>query len=54
LKLGETANIVTTFDDQAGQFKVIPGVSLEMKLHTASGKDYPKLFVLQGYTSISE
>jgi hypothetical protein len=32
-----------------GHFIVSPGVSLEIKLHTASGKDYPKLIVLQAY-----
>jgi flagellin-like protein len=33
-----------------GHFTVRPGVSLEIKLHTASGKDYPKLIVLQAYS----
>jgi flagellin-like protein len=48
LKPGEekTIKITVTGDDK---FTVKPGVSLEIKLHTASGKDYPKLIVLQAY-----
>ena len=30
-------------------FTVGPGTSLEIKLHTAAGKEYPKLIVLQAY-----
>jgi flagellin-like protein len=48
LKPGEEVTIKITVkgDDK---FTVKPGVSLEIKLHTASGKDYPKLIVLQSY-----
>jgi flagellin-like protein len=31
-------------------FKIEPGVSLEIKLHSAGGKDYPKVFVPQLYS----
>ena len=49
LKPGDevTIQITVSGDDK---FTVKPGVSLEIKLHTASGKDYPKLIVLQAYS----
>jgi flagellin-like protein len=50
LKPGEEKTCTLTFTADPGQFKVQPGVSLEIKLHTAGGKDYPKLIVLQAYT----
>jgi flagellin-like protein len=50
LKPGETLECVLTFTGSPSQFSVQPGVSLEIKLHTAGGKDYPKLIVLQAYT----
>jgi flagellin-like protein len=51
LKPGEEKTCTLTFTDMPEQFKVQPGVSLEIKLHTAGGKDYPKLIVLQAYTA---
>ena len=42
--------VITLPPDGGGHFTVRPGVSLEIKLHTASGKDYPKLIVLQAYS----
>ena len=51
LRPGEQRNCVLTFNAQPAQFTVQPGVSLEIKLHTAGGKDYPKLIVLQAYTA---
>jgi hypothetical protein len=51
LKPGEEKTCTLTFTADPGQFKVQPGVSLEIKLHTAGGKDYPKLIVLQAYTA---
>jgi hypothetical protein len=51
LKPGEEKNCTLTFTADPGRFKVQPGVSLEIKLHTAGGKDYPKLIVLQAYTA---
>jgi hypothetical protein len=51
LRPGQQVNCVLTFNDQPDQFNVRPGVSLEIKLHTAGGKDYPKLIVLQAYTA---
>ena len=53
LKPGEEADIVITFSEQPSQLKVTPGVSLEIKLHTAGGKDFPKLIVLKEYTPTS-
>ena len=48
---GESQNLVITLPpDGNGHFTVSPGVSLEIKLHTAGGKDYPKLIVLQAYS----
>ncbi|MEM4037769.1 MAG: archaellin/type IV pilin N-terminal domain-containing protein [Desulfurococcaceae archaeon] len=37
-------------DQNAFGAQIGPGVSLEVKLLTASGKEYPKLIVLQQYT----
>jgi flagellin-like protein len=50
LNPGQQVNCHLTFNQQPNQFSVEPGVSLEIKLHTAGGKDYPKLIVLQAYT----
>ena len=50
LRPGEQTNCNLIFGAQPAQFTVQPGVSLEIKLHTAGGKDYPKLIVLQAYT----
>ena len=47
---GQRVKIDITFTGQPTQFTVRPGVSLEIKLHTAAGKDYPKLIVLQAYS----
>ena len=38
-----------TFAKVPSDYVVNPGTSLEIKLHTAAGKDYPKLIVLQAY-----
>ncbi|MEM1930178.1 MAG: archaellin/type IV pilin N-terminal domain-containing protein [Thermofilaceae archaeon] len=48
---GETVNLVIQITNP-GNFgaNIGPGVSLEVKLLTASGKEYPKLIVLQEYT----
>jgi flagellin-like protein len=51
LNPGDERVLTITFTAAPGLFRVVPGVSLEIKLHTASGKDYPKLVVLQQYTS---
>jgi len=51
LKPGDTLECHLTFTGSPSQFSVQPGVSLEIKLHTAGGKDYPKLIVLQAYTA---
>ena len=48
---GQQVACTLTFTAQPNQFTVQPGVSLEIKLHTAGGKDYPKLIVLQAYTA---
>jgi hypothetical protein len=45
--------VITLPPDGNGHFTVSPGVSLEIKLHTAGGKDYPKLIVLQAYSGTS-
>jgi len=50
LKPGEEQTITITFTADPEEFDVVPGVSLEIKLHTAGGKDYPKLIVLKEYT----
>jgi flagellin-like protein len=50
LKPGDQMTCDLTFSDQPDKFSVQPGVSLEIKLHTSGGKDYPKLIVLQAYT----
>ncbi|MEM3932110.1 MAG: archaellin/type IV pilin N-terminal domain-containing protein [Thermofilum sp.] len=44
---GSSATLHITLNNPP--FTVRPGVSLEIKLHTAGGKDYPKLIVLQAY-----
>jgi flagellin-like protein len=49
LKPGNQTPLILYFQNAPSQFTVTPGVSLEIKLHTASGKDYPKLIVLQVY-----
>jgi flagellin-like protein len=51
LRPGQQVDCTLTFNQQPNQFTVQPGVSLEIKLHTAGGKDYPKLIVLQAYTA---
>jgi len=38
-----------TFTSSPSQFQVGPGTSLEIKLHSAGGKDYPKVIVLTSY-----
>ena len=50
LQPGQRMACELTFNAQPPQFAVRPGVSLEVKLHTAGGKDYPKLIVLRAYT----
>ncbi|MEM4853754.1 MAG: archaellin/type IV pilin N-terminal domain-containing protein [Thermofilum sp.] len=49
---GETVNLVIQITNP-GNFgaNIGPGVSVEVKLLTASGKEYPKLIVLQQYGS---
>lgn len=50
LKPGNTTTIKITFNSSITQyFNVEPGVSLEIKLISASGKEYPKLIVIQQY-----
>ncbi|AGT34624.1 hypothetical protein N186_01135 [Thermofilum adornatum] len=49
LKPGNQTPLILYFQNAPSQFTVTPGVSLEIKLHTASGKDYPKLIILQVY-----
>ncbi len=49
LKPGNQTPLILYFQNAASQFTVTPGVSLEIKLHNASGKDYPKLIILQVY-----
>jgi hypothetical protein len=51
LRPGQQVDCTLTFNQPPDQFTVQPGVSLEIKLHTAGGKDYPKLIVLQAYTA---
>jgi hypothetical protein len=50
LKPGEQKVIVITCTEQPNLFRIEPGVSLEIKLHSAGGKDYPKVFVPQLYS----
>ncbi|MEM0236163.1 archaellin/type IV pilin N-terminal domain-containing protein [Thermofilum sp.] len=50
LNPGNQTTLILQFSKKPSQFTVTPGVSLEIKLHTASGKDYPKLIVLQAYS----
>ena len=50
LKPGNQTTLLLSFPKTPSQFTVTPGVSLEIKLHTAGGKDYPKLIVLQAYS----
>ena len=50
LKPGEQKVIIITCTNQPDLFKIEPGVSLEIKLHSAGGKDYPKVFVPQLYS----
>ena len=40
-----------TFSRVPSGYVVNPGTSLEIKLHTAAGKEYPKLIVLQAYSA---
>jgi flagellin-like protein len=42
-----------TFSKVPSGYVVNPGTSLEIKLHTAAGKEYPKLIVLQAYEAPS-
>jgi archaellum component FlaG (FlaF/FlaG flagellin family) len=46
---GDQIQCDLTFSGQPSQFKVGPGSSLEIKLHSAGGKDYPKVIVLTSY-----
>jgi len=46
---GDQIQCDLTFSSQPSQFKVGPGSSLEIKLHSAGGKDYPKVIVLTSY-----
>jgi len=46
---GQDLQCNLTFTRQPGQFNVRPGTSLEIKLHSAGGKDYPKVIVIQSY-----
>ncbi|MEM4037768.1 MAG: archaellin/type IV pilin N-terminal domain-containing protein [Desulfurococcaceae archaeon] len=50
LRSGDTIILNITNINQNIVGKVGPGVSVEVKLLTASGKEYPKLIVLQQYT----
>ncbi|MEM0119501.1 MAG: archaellin/type IV pilin N-terminal domain-containing protein [Desulfurococcaceae archaeon] len=54
LNPGQQVQITITFAaaqaQQANLGNIGPGTSLEVKLLTASGKEYPKLLVLQQYT----
>jgi len=51
IRPGETVTmIIQIIDVQHFGVDIGPGVSLEVKLVTASGKEYPKLIVLQEYT----
>jgi len=47
---GQDLQCVLTFTQQPQQFNVRPGTSLEIKLHSAGGKDYPKVIVIQSYS----
>jgi flagellin-like protein len=47
---GQDLQCILTFNDQPQQFNVRPGTSLEIKLHSAGGKDYPKVIVIQSYS----
>jgi hypothetical protein len=47
LKPGEQVRIdITLPQGDCGSFNALPGVSLEVKLHTTGGKEYPKLLTL--------
>jgi hypothetical protein len=47
LKPGEQVQIdITLQQGDCGSFNALPGVSLEVKLHTTGGKEYPKLLTL--------
>jgi len=50
IKPGAQVVIKITCKKQPDLFKIEPGVSLEIKLHSAGGKDYPKVFVPQLYS----
>jgi flagellin-like protein len=50
IKPGAQVVIKITCTKQPDLFKIEPGVSLEIKLHSAGGKDYPKVFVPQLYS----
>jgi flagellin-like protein len=44
---GQNATVVITLNKgDCGVFQAQPGVSIEVKLHTTGGKEYPKLIVL--------
>jgi hypothetical protein len=49
VKPGDQIQCDLTFSSQPSQFKVNPGSSLEIKLHSAGGKDYPKVIVVNQY-----
>jgi archaellum component FlaG (FlaF/FlaG flagellin family) len=50
---GQQVALNLTFSKVPSGYVVNPGTSLEIKLHTAAGKDYPKLIVLQAYKAPS-
>jgi len=49
VKPGDQIQCTLTFNSQPTQFHVGTGNSLEIKLHSAGGKDYPKVIVLTSY-----
>ena len=49
LKSGEQTDLLITDVNTETVGNIGPGVSVEVKLLTASGKEYPKLIVLQAY-----
>jgi len=53
IKPGQQALFNLTFKNVPSGYVVNPGTSLEIKLHTAAGKEYPKLIVLQAYEAPS-
>jgi len=49
VKPGEQIQCTLEFTQPPEYFQVGPGTSLEIKLHSAGGKDYPKVIVLTTY-----